>query len=386
MSPSPINKKVVFISFVSKPAYFEERFFVEELTRHGLEIEFWDLSCIFGGKNEGVDEVLDNGIVRKISISGDVSVRIKKYQSATFVLLFNLEYRFLWLYRLLTAYRCRLCFFAWGAFPGLKEERKPFRISAIPTPGRLCRWAALRFCKQMHLVKDFDVVMYAGTKSKETQPNARQYIPVNLPDFEEYCDRSSAVDTRCCDAILDAEYVVFLDAYLPFHPDFRINNLENINQEKYRIGINNFFDKIESETGKHVVIAAHPKAEYPHGYFGTRSLIKNKTAQLVMLSHAVISHYSTATSYAILWKKPLIFIYSDDMKRATDVAYMMSITTAMANELDMSIINIDHLPQSIQLNEVRDEVYDDYRMKYITTSTSCESRNKDIFIRAFAGN
>ena len=374
------SNKIIFLTFVRKPGYFEKRFFVDELQNRGFEIELWDLSALFGNEVSGAGEPYVKIFADRLIVASG----IESNRSASFVLLFNLEYRFLWIYRLLTRCGCRLFFFSWGAFPSLAPGKTSFSLKSIPAPAKLFRGAVLRAFRYLNLVKNLDGVLYAGEKAKSSAPNAVHYIPVNLPDFEEYCDLASGKFGEYHGPLPGEGYVVFLDCYLPFHPDFKINRLKNVDPEKYRTGINAFFEKIESCLGKPIVIAAHPKAEYPPGYFGSRHLIRNETARLVMNCHAVISHYSTSTSYAVLWKKQLVFVYSDDMKNSTDAAYMVPITNALAEELAMPIYNIDHLPEKIALHEVQDEYYERYRKNYITTNTSCEQRNRDIFLKIFS--
>ncbi|MHB1100401.1 MAG: hypothetical protein ACYCZR_12680 [Burkholderiales bacterium] len=373
------SNKIIFLTFVKKPGYFEKRFFVEDLKDRGFGIEFWDLSALFGNPGSGEDE----NHVKKFADRSKVAAAIESERMASFVMLFDFEYRFIWIYRLLTKYECKLFFFSWGAFPGIKRETP---LKSFPTPARIYKAIVLRACRHLNLLKFFDVIFYAGEKAKPIATNARFQIPANLPDFEEYCDLVSGKSAWDPLSLPEGGYAVFLDCYLPFHPDFRINGMKNIDPEKYRIGINAFFDKIELDIEKPVVIAAHPKAEYPQGYFGSRLLIKNETARLVMNSRAVISHYSTSTSHAVLWKKPLVFVYSDDMINTTDAAHMVPITNAMAEELAMPIYNIDHLPQKISLHEVQDELYERYRKNYITTLPSCNQRNREIFLKAFSIN
>ena len=70
-----------------------------------------------------------------------------------------------------------------------------------------------------------------------------------------------------------------------------------------------------------VVICAHPKAEKykTKNYFENRKIYFNKTCEIIKSSRGVISHNSTAVNFAVLSKKPIIFITSNLIKRINPV-------------------------------------------------------------------
>ena len=377
-SPLEDRRKIIFISCVKKPPYLEYRFYFDHLIAHNFDVEFWDLSRLFGVGDAPCSNV---AYVIQFESRRKVIEHIKRNSTNLFVILFNIEYRFLWIYRLLSKYRCKIFYFSWGHFPRAKTDKKHTFFDALMSPKNIYKKFIMYFYKYMKLTRDCEGIFFAGDKRKE-HLETKKYIPINLPDFEEYCDLLSglALDTK---DIPTEKYLVFLDSYLPFHPDFRRNNLPTIDPERYRVGISNFFKKVEDDLGMRIIIAAHPKSEYPLGYFGKRVLIKNKTAQLVMKSQGVISHYSTSTAHAVLWRKPILFISSYDIRHCAGAEYMELITTAMAKELNMPLYNIDHLPKTVSFPEVRENVYEEYKRKYITTNTCFEKRNKDIMLQTF---
>ena len=48
--------------------------------------------------------------------------------------------------------------------------------------------------------------------------------------------------------------------------------------------------------------------------FGGRELLQGETARLVNDSSLVIAHYSYAVNFAVLYRKPLIFLTTDELK------------------------------------------------------------------------
>ena len=65
-----------------------------------------------------------------------------------------------------------------------------------------------------------------------------------------------------------------------------------------------------------IIIAAHPKSdeEGPLDYLGNRLAIIDKTEELIKGSEFVVSGSSTALAFAIIYKKPIFFIYSNETK------------------------------------------------------------------------
>jgi len=76
-----------------------------------------------------------------------------------------------------------------------------------------------------------------------------------------------------------------------------------------------FFDRLEADTGVSVKIAGHYKSTHPPiaACFGNRAVHYGRTLELVRDCEFVITCDSTAVSYAIVFRKPVIFIYSDEI-------------------------------------------------------------------------
>ena len=70
----------------------------------------------------------------------------------------------------------------------------------------------------------------------------------------------------------------------------------------------------ELEFNLKVIIAAHPKSKYSKDVFGGREIYYDRTPELSINSKFIIAHHSTAISYAVLGYKPIIFIYTDEIK------------------------------------------------------------------------
>ena len=70
----------------------------------------------------------------------------------------------------------------------------------------------------------------------------------------------------------------------------------------------NFFRSIEKNSNLKVIIASHPKSENDKYLYPKFLIVKNNIIELVKNCEFVITYCSTAISYAVIFKKPIIFI------------------------------------------------------------------------------
>ena len=165
-------------------------------------------------------------------------------------------------------------------------------------------------------------------------------------------------------------YAVFLDQCLPFHPTaaFRGEN-PKATKENYYPALNNFFETFEKKTGLEVVFAAHPRSRYDlypeHLY--NRKCFFNKTAELVKNSKIVLLHTTTSLSFAVLFKKPTIFLTSDEIKKSYDDFKINS----YSREMNSPLFNIDDKNNFNKINNSKNyfsfdqEKYQEYFEKYL---------------------
>jgi hypothetical protein len=96
-------------------------------------------------------------------------------------------------------------------------------------------------------------------------------------------------------------------------------NLSWVKNEKiWYYKLNKFFDKIEELFKLKVVIALHPKSEVTKlnkCTFNGRRLFIGKTQDLIKYCKFAITVGSTAVSYAVIWKKPVLYIFSKESKK-----------------------------------------------------------------------
>jgi hypothetical protein len=166
---------------------------------------------------------------------------------------------------------------------------------------------------------------------------------------------------------IDEKMGVFLDEYLPFHPDYNFLGITPPSTaEEYYLSIRKFFELIESKYGVHIVIAAHPTSHYEDhlDYFGGRPIIKGKTAELVKKSGFAIAHMSTSINFAILFHKPVIFLTTNRLQQS----HMEPYIEQMSSFIRKKPINLDINPMVIDWESeisINENAYRNYKHSYI---------------------
>jgi len=131
-----------------------------------------------------------------------------------------------------------------------------------------------------------------------------------------------------------------------------------------------FFDKIEAETGVKIVIAGHYKSKHPpiSPHFGNRQVYYGKVREFVQKSEFVITRASTAISYAVIFRKPVLSIYSNQLMEDQTAMYEIR---GMATVLGNIPLNIDTSDIKISsLLNVKEDRYKYYEKACLTSSFS----------------
>ena len=132
-----------------------------------------------------------------------------------------------------------------------------------------------------------------------------------------------------------------------------------------------FFDRLEAGTGVSVEIAAHYKSTHPPiaACFGNRAVHYGRTLEQVRDCEFVITRDSMAVSYAVVFRKPVIFIYSDEIVADS---FSMQWPLHMASWLGTIPVNIDTSPTNftslLQINETKYKAYETACLTSATTS------------------
>ena len=150
-------------------------------------------------------------------------------------------------------------------------------------------------------------------------------------------------------------------------------------EEEYLFSLNSFFKIIETQYNIKVIIAAHPKSNYNELSFDGREVVKYRTCELVKDSEFVVLHSSAAVSYAILFKKAVLFTYTEPYKKCFN---MYSSLVYLSKFLEAPVINLDKENFTFQLN-INEEQYEKYKYTYLCSTTSEVLSNSEILLNVF---
>lgn len=176
-----------------------------------------------------------------------------------------------------------------------------------------------------------------------------KYIHSN--DYEEYL---KIKDNK---RIIEDKYCVFLDQYVPYHPDSLAAGYY-FDAEEYYESMTKLFHYLEEKYEIKIVIAAHPRANYgkDDSFFSEFEIIRYRTAELVNNAEFVIAHYSTSIAYAVLGYKPLLFVITKDLQNIEEYRMRIEKTAKLLGSLIRNASDEDY--------QNRDLIISPDRMKY----------------------
>ena len=385
-------QKVIYISYLplTKKRYYD--FYLDFLSENGKDIEYWDLGNLyFPNLNLQLKDTVDLSYVKRFhSLKNmDIALRQQDINNTLFIVMITYEGRVISLFRLLTIHKCKLAFFARGMYPippnnitnKLKRILKKIEVIKIIKYFQNYFQNIIAYSyKQFGLVKTYDIVFQAGSQGSMTIGVGQNFdikksriVNINYFDFDKYLQHKTGKP------IVDGPYCVFLDEYLPFHPDDLMLNNKSIPAEPYYMELNKFFDMIERKMHLKVVIAAHPKAS---GYekenpFCGREIFFDKSCELVRDTRFAMSHHSTSISFPILFNKPLLFLTSKNQKEITPGFY--NHTKFLSLTLNSPLIYFDSCKYKDIILTVDENIYNNYKYCYLTSEESEHNLSKNIY-------
>lgn len=385
--------KVIYISYIPLSPKILKDFFINDLRQNGIETAYWDLSKLYFPKQFKKKDIL-NDWEKQFRTFSQLKKTIKiqnKTGNIFYIPIITYTGKVLRLFRLLTKNQCKILFFARGMLPSPSLSATD-RFKTLLSSKELLDKGYLfilnriaHFYKKMGWVKPYDAFFYAGSEGYHTigiganiDKKHSIQIPVNSFDYDKYLTKKGTPP------FIDQPYIVFLDEYLPYHPDFLMFNMKTIDAKEYYDQINNFFDKLESQMKLKVVIAAHPKADLyqTENPFNGRQVFFNKTCELVKDSKFIVAHMSTAISFSVLYKKPILLLSTTGI-RETIYSHHLFIEN-FAKQLNTTMILWDNINDAAdKIPEVDNQAYDQYIYKYLTSQVCEKQQSKDIFINFF---
>ena len=315
--------------------------------------------------------------IRKID---QLDQEVASNAKAVFIVLLPKIWKYKKIFNTLSLHRAKTVAIQWGAMPKPAGYSGYELLGLLASPGSLVSKIYNRLFESLLMLNKpwnkYDAVFYSGKEAEPSKKITNSSISIAIPDYDQYRQKLSAP------RLLKKEYIVFLDIYLPYHSDLQLNRMKYIDSDRYYYEMNQFFSIMEKKYDAHVVIAAHPKANYLDEYQG-REIFSDSTQELCKDAKLVVAHISTSISYAVLNKKPILLVYTDEMERAYSLNLMRRMHSLSAY-LGISNLNISKVKsmENIEINAINRDSYKSYVTDFIYHHHNENMESSDIFLAA----
>ena len=368
MGETYINK-IVFLVSSTFNLRDEKRFGIEMLHRNGFEVEVWDFTPFLNPARFEKYVPPDKASFQQYHVfltkREAISAISKLTRRCLLFCLLSYEYESYSIYRAISKHGLPYCLLGYSvpAYHVPKEESTFARLRNI-TLRKILTYLIYKIpCKFLGITPATMMFALGGEFSLAQFPvDAKtEFVWSHYFDYDVYLGQiQKPIKT-------DKSMGVFLDNYLPFHPD-AIND-PIIAPEEYYPLLCRFFDYIESNYGVHIVIAAHPRSNYENhqNCFGGRPVIRGKTAELVMQAGFVMLHSSASIAFSVLFRKPVIFLTTDRLRQGRAGEIIGTLIDFMASTFGKMPINLNNTFEIDWEKEllIDEEAYKNYKNKYI---------------------
>ena len=256
--------KVVFVSYFPLTERTYTNFYFDESIQNNVQVNYLDVTALFFPDKITSNDFYFEGTL-KINSYKELNNYLKHQdkENTLYVSIMTFEWRIVRLFRILTKYAKNFAVFGAGVFPNStvnNASRIIFLVKAISFEKikSHVKNKLIYFFKKSGFIKSYDYIFMAGEYGYwglgvacDIDYGKAEIINVNTVDYDKFLLHKNF------QSVLSEKYIVFLDQYLPYHPDASCFNIKTVEPEPYFKELNAFFDRIELETGQKVIIAAH---------------------------------------------------------------------------------------------------------------------------------
>lgn len=389
--------KVVILTTYPFNQRDHDRFGVETLRDNGFAVEIWDISSWLLNRNKGEipeDEITSFQGHRRFKEKKDLVKAISSLDNRCLVnCIIEYSVRTFFIFKALSKKGINYSVFGMISFPspytrvtsrtqwawGVLKRANSLKFSEIIQ--HFCNKILVKFF-YLFGIRPAAIILRGGEKStgNSSYPidDSTKELWTHMLDFDIFLKNSARATSA-------ENFGVFLDDYLPLHPDHIYSGIEYaLSPDNYYKKISSFFLVLEKDLKCQIQIAAHPRSEYERlpDYFQGMTVIKGETPRLVRESAFVIAHMSTAINFAVLYKKPILFITTDELETLTSGKDITGLyIRAIAAELGKKPINIDHIQGINWEKELNIDAgaYRRYKEQYIKRPDTPEKPLWEIF-------
>ena len=204
--------------------------------------------------------------------------------------------------------------------------------------------------------------------NKKSNFSSLKTIRINSWDYSKTLRKSSRIVNK-------KNYILYLsDGETRYQSDSQLWNTERVENSKlYLKKLNLFFNKIEKKYNLEILIAAHPRSNPKLTRdieLGKRKSFYGKTFELTKNAKFIMSCGSTALSYAVLLKKPILFIFSSSQQKK-NVSFN-KFANFFANILNCKRVDIDNYfnAENESFKPVDQKSYEKYQKNFIVNKAN----------------
>ncbi len=225
-----------------------------------------------------------------------------------------------------------------------------------------------------------DYLVVAGTKSM-SGINDKKISVIKAHNF----DYDSFIQENYIKSNKKSNSLVFLDEGGPYHSDYIYSGIKPfVTLDKYYPVIDFGLSEMAKSLKLNIKIASHPRSNYGAKQIKYKHpILENKTFELIRDSDVVVSHMSTALQWAVIMKKPIIFVTTDEIQNAFYARSYAKHIDCLATTLGKKIVNLSDLSSINKWEDylnVDEEKYDKYIETYIKTKGSQKKLVWDIVV------
>jgi hypothetical protein len=259
------------------------------------------------------------------------------------------------------------------------ELRQPHTISVAIN--------ILRLIVDLARSQKADIALIAGRKPVRREVRrARSKIYCNSLDSYSYKLSESVPKSRIID-LVDGQYHLFADEALVHSEFYKLLNWNRpVNPDTYFVQLNEYFSYVEQKTGKNVVIAGPPHCEQNGEYrssFSSRKIFFGETAELIRNCDTVFVHGSTSVSIAVLARKPIKFLVTNELRRTTQGYFIV----ALSRRLRSKLVSIDKFSkEELITKNYNIRCYEKYIADFLEADSSNNFHPWNVFIETIQKN
>ena len=263
--------KIVFLLASPLTKRDEDRFGLRTLEKNGFKVEVWDLSRIVNPRmyeKSSLVNVYFFESYRVLSSEKEFSSLVETLSSCKCLIFSMITYSLesYAVFRVISKNRLPYALLAYNFMSYAVSKRKSFWKKVVNiTPEKLRHFLFLLIPYWYLGIKPASMMLVLGGSfdlSKWPIGKKTRIIHSHYFDYDVYLEQRQ-------EPVCSVNHIgVFLDNYLPFHPDWVSQAV--ITPEEYYPLVRRFFDYTEQKTGAHITIAAHPRSNYDQlpDYFG----------------------------------------------------------------------------------------------------------------------